>query len=71
MGFVPIAANSYIFIRSDKDEIAIIDLYVNNILIAIKTEAIMKTIKKGIHKVFKCTEAEPINRILGIQTYRD
>ena len=66
MGFVSIVTNSYIFIRSDKDGIAIIDLYVNNILIVTKIETIMKIIKKKIHKAFKCTETKSINRILDI-----
>ena len=71
MGFVSIAADSCIFIRFDKDGIVIIDLYVNNILIVTKTEAIMKAIKKGIHEAFKCTKTKFINRILGIQVHRD
>ena len=66
MGFVSIAADSCIFIRFDKDGIAIIGLYVDDILIVTKTEAIMKAIKKGIYEAFKCTEAESVNRILGI-----
>ena len=71
MGFISIAANSCIFIRFDKDGIAIIDLYVNNILITTKIKTIMKIIKKKIYKAFKCTEAGPINRILDIQAHRD
>ena len=66
MKFILIATNSYIFIRFDKDEIIIIDLYINNILIAIKTETIIKIIKKKIYKTFKYTKTRSINRILDI-----
>ena len=71
MGFLPSHADSCIFFRNDKDGMAIIGLYVNDILIATKDPAAMKAIKKGIHDVFNCTEAGPVNRILGIQSHRD
>ena len=67
MRFISIATNSYIFIRFDNlDKIVIINLYINNILIITKTEAIIKTIKKKIYKTFKYTKTESINRILSI-----
>ena len=66
MKFISIIINSYIFIRFDKDEIAIIDLYINNILIATKTKTIIKAIKKRIYKIFKYIKTRSINRILDI-----
>ena len=66
MGFHPIQTNSYIFIRDNKDGIVIIGLYVDDILIATKDPVVIKAIKAGIYNAFKCTEAGPINRILGI-----
>ena len=47
-------------------EIAIINFYINNILIAIKTETIIKTIKKKIYKIFKYIKTKSINKILDI-----
>ena len=66
MGFRPIQADSYIFVRDNKDGMAIIGLYIDDILIATKDRVAMKAIKAGIYNAFKCTEAGPINRILGI-----
>ena len=71
MGFLPSHADSCVLFRNDKDGVAIIGLYVDDILIATKDPMAMKTIKKGIHDAFKCTEAGPVNRILGIQSHRD
>ena len=71
MGFIPSHADSCIFLRDDKDRLAIIGLYVDDILIATKDSTAIEAIKKGIHDAFKCTEAGPVNRILGIQSHRD
>ena len=71
MGFFPSHADSCVFFRNDKDGMAIIGLYVDDILIATKDPMAMRAIKKGIHDAFKCTEAGPVNRILGIQSHRD
>ena len=66
MGFLPSYTDSYIFFYNNKDGIAIISLYVDNILITTKDPMAIKAIKKGIYNAFKCTEAGPVNRILGI-----
>ena len=71
MGFLPTQADSCVFIRHKKDGLAIIGLYVDDILIATKDPEAMKAIKSGIQEAFKCTEAGPVNRILGIQSHRD
>ena len=45
MGFKVISLNKYIFIRITKSELAIIDLYINNILVLIKIKALITRIK--------------------------
>ena len=70
MGFKPILSDGCIFIRVEGDELAILALYVNNILIFTKTEALMKRIKDQIKKAFKIKDSGPVKIILGIQVHR-
>ena len=53
MKFKFISSNKYIFIRIIDIELAIITLYINNILILIKLELLINIIKKGIKAIFK------------------
>ena len=66
MGFKAIIFNFYIFIRVIKKELVIIILYINNILIFIKSELFINIIKKEIKKAFNVINFKRINRILDI-----
>ena len=67
MGFRPITADKCLFIRiSFLGGFIIIALYVDNILIRIKTQLLIDEIKKRIYQEFKTTEAGQVSRILGI-----
>ena len=70
MGFKPISSDKCIFIRVVGGELAIIALYVDDILIFTKTEALMKRIKDQIKKAFKVKDSGAVKRILGIQVHR-
>ena len=70
MGFKPISADKCIFIRVVGNELAILALYVDDILVLTKTEALMKQIKDQIKKAFKIKDSGEVKRILGIQVHR-
>ena len=53
MGFKAISSNKYIFIRIIDIELAIIALYIDNILILIKLKLLINIIKRGIKAIFK------------------
>ena len=61
MGFTATTANSCIFIRASPGGMAIIALYVDDILIKAKLQSTVNHIKHQIHKEFKATEAGPVN----------
>ena len=66
MRFKVIFSNKYIFIYIIDIELAIITLYINNILILIKLKLLINIIKKGIKAIFKIKNINELKRILGI-----
>ena len=70
MGFKEIHSNKCIFIRTVDQKLIIIALYVNDILVLIKTEGLMKKIKDQIKDAFKVKDSGEIKRILDIQVHR-
>ena len=66
MGFKAIFSDKYIFIRIIDIELAIITLYINNILILIKLKLLINIIKGGIKAIFKIKNIGKLKRILGI-----
>lgn len=71
MGFRPISSDKCIYLRVVGQGLAIIALYVDDILVLTKTESLMKEIKGGIKKAFKVKDSGEVKRILGIQVHRD
>ena len=66
MEFKVIFSNKYIFIRIIDIELAIITLYIDNILIFIKLKLLINIIKKGIKAIFKIKNINELKRILNI-----
>ena len=58
------------FIRIIKEELIIITLYINDILVPIKIEDLIKKIKNQIKNIFKIKDSNKIKSILDIQIYR-
>ena len=70
MDFNAISADKCIYIRAVGEHITIIGLYVDDILILAKMQAIMEETKAGIKKALKVKDTGPVNRILRIQVHR-
>ena len=70
MEFKAISSNKYIFIRIIGIELAIITLYINNILILTKLKLLINIIKGGIKATFKIKDIDELKRILNIQVHR-
>ena len=66
MEFKAIFSDKYIFIHIIDIELAIITLYVNNILIFIKLKLLINIIKRGIKATFKVKDIGELKRILSI-----
>ena len=71
LGFRVIISDKCIFLRVTGDEMAIIALYVDDILVLTKTKSLMDEVKGSIKQAFKVKDSGPVNRILGIQAHRD
>ena len=71
MGFKAISSDTCIFIRVQDNKLIIIALYLNNILIIIKSSNLINKTKNGIKKAFKVKDSRPVRRILSIEVHRN
>ena len=70
MDFSTISTDKCIYVRVMGEDITIIGLYVDDILILAKAQAIIEETKAGIKRAFKVKDTGPVHRILGIQVHR-
>lgn len=70
IGFKAISSDKCIYIRVTGKELAIIALYVDDILVLTKTDTLMNEIKGEIKKAFRVKDSGEVKRILGIQVHR-
>lgn len=70
IGFKSISSDKCIYIRVTDNEIAILGLYVDDILILTKTAKLMNQVKDQIKSAFQVKDSGEVKRILGIQAHR-
>lgn len=61
MDFSTISADKCIYVRVMSEDITIIGLYVDDILILAKAQAIMEETKAGIKRAFKVKDTGPVH----------
>ena len=66
-GFVAIQADQCIFIRHFGQEVCLVALYVDDIIIATKSNKAYGKVKEYLTSVFKITDGGPLKTILGIR----
>ena len=72
MGFTQLHTDQTVFVRADEDGLqCIIAIYVDDLLITARTDALVAEVKGLLKERFKIKELGPINWILGIAVERD
>ena len=72
LGFTLMHTDQTVFVRADEDGLpCIIAIYVDDLLITAKNDALVTEVKGLLKERFKIKELGPINWILGIAVERD